>query len=392
MATPRSSIRAASQPATSPTARACRTNQGGGSRESRREAASTRPGTVIASMVPDGRGTADGGAGGVWAGRRRGRFGWRRRGRDESGDRDRAQERGGRGGRGGLRGGGRPRDRDARRGGDRAAAFGPDRHPVPVEPHDDRPVPIGPQDAGTRCRETIQGRLRRMAVRVSSAGRRDRHRGPRRIDECLRRRRAAAVVGDLEEVDVRQVVLQERRIDALLDVAHEQDATLPDLAEQHDRHVVDAGAAIGWRGGHLAAERPEDAEADLVDVEVVTGREPEPDRRTRSRQVAQPRRVARPRAAHARLEDPADLVALEQQGETGDVILVGVAEDDGVDPSVPRRDPGIEDDHQAARIRTTVDEQAAAARSLDEDGVALPDVEDGDRARSRPVGRSRPSR
>ena len=48
-------MRAASQPATSATARACRTNQGGGSRESRREAASTRPGTVIGSMVPDGR-------------------------------------------------------------------------------------------------------------------------------------------------------------------------------------------------------------------------------------------------------------------------------------------------------------------------------------------------
>ena len=46
------SIRAASQPATSATARACRTNQGGGSRESRREAASTRAGTVIGSMVP----------------------------------------------------------------------------------------------------------------------------------------------------------------------------------------------------------------------------------------------------------------------------------------------------------------------------------------------------
>ena len=212
-------------------------------------------------MVPDGRGTAGGAAGGVRAGRRSGRFGWRRRGRDQPGDRDRAQEPRRFGGRGGLRDDGRPRDRDVRGGGDRAAAFGPDRHPVPVEPYDDRPVPIGPQDAGTRCRETIQGRLRRVAIRVSRAGRRDRDRGPRRIDERLRRRRAAAVVGDLEEVDMRQVVLQERRIDALLDVAHEQDATLPDLAEQHDRHVVDAGAAIGRRGRHLTAEWPEDAEA-----------------------------------------------------------------------------------------------------------------------------------
>ncbi len=177
---------------------------------------------------------------------------------------------------------------------------------------------------------------------------------------------------------MRQVVLQERRIDVLLDVAHEQDATLTDLAEQHDRHVVDAGATIGWRGGHLAADGPQDTETDLIDVEMVAGREPQPDRCTRSRQVAQPCRVARPRAAHPRLEHPADLVALEQQRETGDVILVGVAEDDGVDPPVPRRDPGIQDDHQAARIGATVDEEAAAARAFDEDGVALSDVQDGD--------------
>ena len=52
-AMPRASIRAASQPATSATARAWRTSQGGGSRESSREAASTRPGTVIVAMVPD---------------------------------------------------------------------------------------------------------------------------------------------------------------------------------------------------------------------------------------------------------------------------------------------------------------------------------------------------
>ena len=80
----------------------------------------------------------------------------------------------------------------------------------------------------------------------------------------------------------------------------------------------------GGVGGHLAADRPQDPQADLVDVEAVAGGEPEPDRRARSRQVAQPRRVARARAAHPRLEDPADAVALEQQGETGDVILVRV--------------------------------------------------------------------
>ena len=53
-AIPRASIGAASQPATSPTARACARNQGGGSREISRAAASIRVGTVIRPMVPDG--------------------------------------------------------------------------------------------------------------------------------------------------------------------------------------------------------------------------------------------------------------------------------------------------------------------------------------------------
>ena len=65
---PRASIRAARKAATSATARACRTNQAGGSRESRREAASTRPGTVIEPMVADARRLAR-------AGRRRGAIG-----------------------------------------------------------------------------------------------------------------------------------------------------------------------------------------------------------------------------------------------------------------------------------------------------------------------------
>jgi hypothetical protein len=185
-------------------------------------------------------------------------------------------------------------------------------------------------------------------------------------------------MGDLEEVDVRQVILQERWIDALLDVAHEQHTTVTDLAEQHDRHVVDPRAAVGRRRRDLAADRPQDAQADVVDVEAIIGRETQPDRRTRSSQVAQPCRIARSRAAHPRLEHPTDLVALEQQRETGDVVLVRMAEDDGVDPPVPGRDAGVEDDHQAVRIGAAVDEQTASARTLDEDGVALADVEDRD--------------
>ena len=107
---------------------------------------------------------------------------------------------------------------------------------------------------------------------------------------------------------------------------------------------------------------------------------------TGPRQPIEPGRVARSRPAHPGLEHPADAVAVEQEGQAGDVVLVRVRQDDRVDPPVPRRDPPIELDEQPVGIRPAIDQQAAAARALDEDGVALPDVEDRD-PRATPVGR-----
>ena len=69
------------------------------------------------------------------------------------------------------------------------------------------------------------------------------------------------------------------------------------------------------------------------------------------------------------------------------MVLVRVAEHDGVDPPVPRRDPLVEVDEQAVRVRPAVDQQPTAARSFDEDGIALPDVEDRHASRS-PAGRA----
>ena len=58
----------------------------------------------------------------------------------------------------------------------------------------------------------------------------------------------------------------------------------------------------------------------------------------------------------------------------------------GVEPPIPRRDPPIELDQEAIGIRPAVDEQSAAARALDQDRVALADIEDRDPGRaSRPA-------
>ena len=50
---------------------------------------------------------------------------------------------------------------------------------------------------------------------------------------------------------------------------------------------------------------------------------------------------------HPRLEHAADAVALEQERQAGDVVLVWMAQDDRVYPAVPRRDPPIEGHEQA---------------------------------------------
>jgi hypothetical protein len=185
-------------------------------------------------------------------------------------------------------------------------------------------------------------------------------------------------MGHLEQIDVGQVVLQQRGIDVLFDVAHQQDTTVADLTEQDDRDVVDARPTVGRGRGHLAADRPQDPQADLVDIEVIARRECHADRRARPRQVAEPRGVAGSRAAHPRFEDAAHLVPLQQQREAGDVVLVRMTEDHGIDAAIPRRDPGIEHDQEAIRVGATIDQQPAAPGSLDEDGVALSDIEDGD--------------
>ena len=67
------------------------------------------------------------------------------------------------------------------------------------------------------------------------------------------------------------------------------------------------------------------------------------------------------------------------------MVLVRVRQDDRVDPPVPRRDPLVEDDEEPVRVGAAVDEEPAAARALDEDRVALPDIE---HAHPRDAGRS----
>ena len=57
-------------------------------------------------------------------------------------------------------------------------------------------------------------------------------------------------MGHLEQVDARNPGLEQTRVDVFLDVACQQEATAADRPEQHDRHVVDPGPAVGRFDGH----------------------------------------------------------------------------------------------------------------------------------------------
>ena len=86
--------------------------------------------------------------------------------------------------------------------------------------------------------------------------------------------------------------------------------------------------------------------------------------------------VGRPRAQHARLEDRAHAVALEEGREAADVVLVRMGQHQQVHAPVPRRQARVEERQQAVGIRPPVDQQAGAAVALDEDRVALAHIQD----------------
>ena len=182
------------------------------------------------------------------------------------------------------------------------------------------------------------------------------------------------MMGHLEHVDMREPARDEERINSLLRVAREQEPLRAERAEQHDRHVVDPRPRVGRRGRHRGPVRPEHAERDVVERELIPRRQA-PAAQAPVGQRGLERRVRGAGAGHPRLEQSPDAVAFDQQREAAHVVLVGVREDDEVDPAVPWRDLRVEGHEEPIGVRTTVHEQPPARRRLDEDRVALANVE-----------------
>jgi hypothetical protein len=166
---------------------------------------------------------------------------------------------------------------------------------------------------------------------------------------------------DLEHVDGWQAGRDEGRIHLLLDVAGQQESAIADRPEQDDRDVVDGRPAVGRLGRHGPADRPAHVQAHVVDGQPVAGRDRAAGRCVGPGQGGCPRRVAGSRTAHPRFQDAADVIAREEHGQAGHVVLVRVGQDDHVESSVPRRQPTVELDEQTVGIGATVDEQPTAA-------------------------------
>jgi len=240
----------------------------------------------------------------------------------------------------------------------------------------DAPIRVRPQDARPTGLDPGDRRRRRVSVRIAEAGRDDRDAGTGCGEERLGRGRARAVVGDLQDLDCGQRPREERRVDLLLDVAGQEEAVARSLAEEHDRDVVDARPAVRRRLGHAAEIRPQDPELDVVDGEAIPGHEDATLDPAGGEGGAQGH-VAGSGADHSRFEDPLHAIPVEEAGQPGRVVLVRVAQDDDIDAPVPRREVLVEGDEEPSGIGPAVDEEAGAALALEEDRIALADVEDG---------------
>ena len=231
----------------------------------------------------------------------------------------------------------------------------------PVERDLDRPVRVGPVRPAGQLVQPIERRRRRVAVRIAGARRDDGDPRTHRLEEWPRARGARAVVRDLEQVDRGEPSLEQLRIDALLDVAGEQEPMAGDLAQQDDRDVVDRRPAVRRSLRNPVRVRPEHPEVDRIELQPIAGREAAVRRPALSEHLV-PGSIAGSGPDHARLVHPADAVALEQQREPGDVVLVRMRQHQDVDPAVPRRQALVERDQQPAGIGPAIDDHPAAAR------------------------------
>jgi len=122
--------------------------------------------------------------------------------------------------------------RDGRHGVGRPTTLRVNGHFVVLDTDHHRAVAVRSENTSPGSRQPVQRRFRRMAIGITHPGRGNRDPRSHGVEERLGRGRLAPMVGDLEQIDTRQTLGQQLRVDRLLDVAHQQEAAAPHLAEQ----------------------------------------------------------------------------------------------------------------------------------------------------------------
>lgn len=200
-----------------------------------------------------------------------------------------------------------------------------------------------------------------------------------RVEQRLGGRRAAAVVCDLQDVELRSQPPRESsgeqlRIDLFLGIAREEHVACTKVQLEYDRRVVDVLAAARWVTWHLAGERPLDVEPRPVKPQPVAGRD-HPRRATLGRQLSPVSGVTGAGPKHAVLDHLADLVSRQQQRQARDMVLVRVCQHNDIEPAVPCWDALVEEREQAVGIGAGIDQHPATAWALKKNGVTLTNVE-----------------
>ncbi len=185
------------------------------------------------------------------------------------------------------------------------------------------------------------------------------------------------MVPDLEHVDGRQeATLEQHGLDGGLRVAGQQCGECAVAKEHHHRAVVD----IAFRQGRCRVDvgRVQDLDPGrLVERELLAGTRQHHRRGRPKGGIGQQAVGSWILEGDAGVDQRTHPEAPERVDQTGHMILVRMAQDQKVDAAREERQIGTQPAEGQLGIRAAVDEHRRPCGRLDQDRVALPDVEHG---------------
>lgn len=213
-----------------------------------------------------------------------------------------------------------------------------------------------------------------VSVAVVDAARDERHRRRRGGCEGSGRRRVRTVVADLQHVDRRdEAAADEQLLDRRLRIAGEQDGE-PSVAQDADqRAVVDVAVEERSRGVGIGREQDLEAGRGIEGHDVPGAGEGDPDAACVG--IGQQAVVRRVGVRDPGVQHETDPVAGEHLNQPENVIRVRMAEHQDVDLSDVEGERTSELSQRALGVRPAVDQHRRPVGRLDEDRVALADVE-----------------